>query len=247
MLALLLPVLSLVASGAERPHEPAYQAVLDRYLAGGAVDYAALHAAKAMDPIVASLAVATVPEDPKAATAFWINGYNALTLDLVADSWPIASIRELDGGKVWDARTFVVAGKATTLNQIENDRLRPLGDPRIHAALNCASRGCPPLTATAFEGSKLDLQLDAQARTWMHTTGFRIDRQARTVALSNVFAWFRDDFRGTVGPDVPGLEGDDEAAIRFAIRYADEPDAAWLRAGGYTVTTLPYDWAVNGR
>ena len=87
----------------------ALQQALDTYTAGGKVDYAAIHAAQAFDPIVRSLAEAKAPTEPKAATAFWINAYNALTIDLVADEWPLASIHGLDGGKVWDTRKFTVA------------------------------------------------------------------------------------------------------------------------------------------
>jgi hypothetical protein len=224
----------------------AFQQALDTYTAGGRVDYAAIHSANAFDPIVDALAAAKVPADPKAAMAFWINAYNALTIDLVVDEWPLGSIQSLDGGKVWDTRKFVVAGRSVTLNEIENDVLRPLGDPRVHAALNCASRGCPPLAARAFAGATLDAQLDVQASVWMHTTGIAIDRERGTVALSRVFDWFGEDFAKVPGPDVPGIDGEAEAAIRFAILH-DPGDAPYLRAGGYTVAWAPYDWGLNAK
>ena len=224
----------------------ALQQALDTYTAGGKVDYAAIHAAHAFDPIVQAFADAKVPPEPKAAMAFWINAYNALTIDLVADEWPLASIQGLDGGKVWDTRKFVVAGKSVTLNEIENGVLRPLGDPRVHAALNCASRGCPPLAAKVFSGSTLDAQLDVQSSAWMHTTGIAIDRERGTVALSRVFDWFGEDFASVPGPDVPGVDGEAEAAIRFAILH-DPGDAPYLREGRYAVTWAPYDWGVNSK
>jgi hypothetical protein len=234
--------LVLAAAAATDP----YQAALDTYTAGGRVDYAAIRAADAFGPIVQSLVAAPVPADPRAAMAFWINAYNALTIDLVADAWPIDSIRSLDGGKVWDTRKFLVAGKARTLNEIENDILRPLGDPRVHAALNCASRGCPPLAAKAFAGPTLDAQLDLQASVWMHTNGIAIDRAQGRVALSPLFDWYGEDFAKVPGPDVPGVEAEPEAAIRFALIH-DPGDAPYLRAGGYTVRWAEYDWAVNAK
>ena len=224
----------------------ALQNALDTYTAGGKVDYAAIDAAHAFDPIVEALARASVPTDPKAAIAFWINAYNALTIDLVADEMPLGSIQSLDGGKVWDTRKFVVAGKPLTLNEIENGILRPLGDPRVHAALNCASRGCPPLAAKVFSGATLDAQLDLQTSVWMHTNGIAIDRQRGTVALSRIFDWYGEDFAKVPGPDVPGIDGEAEAAIRFAILH-DPGDAPYLREGRYTVTWTPYDWGLNSK
>ena len=222
------------------------QKALDTYTAGGKVDYAAIHAARAFDPIVEAFAKAEAPTESKASTAFWINAYNALTIDLVADEWPLPSIQGLDGGKVWDTRKFVVAGRSITLNEIENGILRPLGDPRVHAALNCASRSCPPLAAKAFAGATLDAQLDVQSSVWMHTTGMAIDRERGTVALSMVFDWYGEDFAAVPGPDVPGIDGEAEAAIRFAILH-DPGDAPYLREGRYTVKWTPYDWGVNSK
>jgi hypothetical protein len=234
--------LVLVAGAATDP----YQAALDTYTAGGNVDYGAIHAVDAFGPIVLALTSAPVPADPKAATAFWINAYNALTIDLVADAWPLASIQALDGGKVWDTRRFLVAGKARTLNDIENGILRPMGDPRVHAALSCASRGCPPLAPKAFAGPTLDEQLDLAASVWMHTTGIAIDRARGTVALSKIFDWYDADFAKLPGPDVPGIDGEAEAAIRFALVH-DPGDAPYLRGGGYTVGWIAYDWGVNAK
>jgi hypothetical protein len=224
----------------------AYQTALDTYTAGGKVDYAAIHAAHAFDPVVQSLASARVPADPKAAMSFWIDAYNAITIDLVADEWPLDSIRSLDGGKVWDTRKFVVAGKPVTLNDIENGILRPLGDPRVHAALNCASKGCPPLASQTYAGATLDTQLDAQSAAWMRTTGLAIDRAHGRVAISPIFDWYGDDFAKLPGPDVPGVDGEAEAAIRFALLH-DPNDAAYLRAGGYAVAWADYDWGVNAK
>ena len=224
-----------------------YQKALDTYTAEGKVDYAAIHAARAFDPIAHELQTALVPHsDRNAEIAFWINAYNALTIKVVADAWPIKSIRDLDGGKVWQTRVFTVAFGSVTLDGIENEVLRPFGDPRIHAALNCASNGCPPLAAKAFTYEALDAQLDVQASVWMHTTGLAIDREHSRVTLSPVFHWYAADFAATPGPDVPGIDGELEAAIRFAILH-DPGDAPYLRAGEYNVKWADYDWGVNSK
>ena len=75
--------------------------------------------------------------------AFWINVYNGLTIQTVAENMPIRSIQDVDDGQVWTTRTFVVSGQTVTLDKIEKDILGQFKDPRIHAALNCASKGCP--------------------------------------------------------------------------------------------------------
>lgn len=211
------------------------------------------HVLVARDPGLKSwlrqVASATEPSDPAARTAFSIHAYNALTVELVATAWPIDSIREIDHGKVWNTRTFTVAGQAVTLDQIET-RLRAVGDPRVHAALNCASLGCPPPSRHAYTGPELDAQLDAAARRWMATNGVHIDRSKNQVAFSRIFKWYGDDFESAWtkagAPDIPGLAGHAEAAAWFAARYRPQ-DAAWLRSGGYAVTWTTYDWRVNAR
>lgn len=223
-----------------------WQRVLDTWVdAQGDVDYAGVRAAGALDAYVAALATVEEPLGRGEKIAFWLNTYNALTVDLIADAGPISSIRDLDGGKVWDTRSFVVAGRPLTLNQIEHQILRPMGDPRVHAAINCASKGCPPLAKQAFAAATLDDQLQAAAKRWLTTNGIQIDQAARSVKLNRIFDWFGDDFTGmNLKNDIPGLAGKQEAAIDFAIRYLPD-QAAFLKKGGYTVGYIEYDWSLN--
>lgn len=239
----LLPALLL--SSAFAVDTGPYQAVLDAHVRGGKVDYAGVKADGALDAWTAGLANATEPSGKADKMAFWINAYNALTVELIADEWPLSSIMDLDGGKVWDTRTFSVAGRQVTLNHIEHKILRPLGDPRIHAAVNCASIGCPPLQSTAFSGSALESQLAAASRGWAQTNGARIDKAQGIVQLNQIFDWYGGDFAGTAGPDIPGVNGKQEDAINFLADHSDADTAAWLRAGGYTVSWSAYDWRVN--
>lgn len=222
-----------------------FQRVLDAHLRAGRVDYAAIRADPApLDAYVASLATVAVDALPAAdRTAFWINAYNALTVDLVAGEWPVASIRDLDGGKVWDTRRFPVAGRSVTLNDIEHRVLRPLGDARIHAALNCASIGCPPLAPTVYTGAALDAQLDAASRRFVADTTL----VGGALTVNRIFDWYGEDFVpawGRAHRDLPGLEGKAEAAANFVAAYAPEKAAA-VRAGSYAVRYAEYDWAVN--
>ena len=94
---------------------------------------------------------------PQEKKAFWINAYNALTLWVVRDKYPVSSIRRISFGLVWERKRLVARGKYS-LGHIEHKILRPLGDPRIHFSLNCASIGCPKLRREHFSSNRLDAQ-----------------------------------------------------------------------------------------
>lgn len=233
-------------AGAFDPTHTSFQRVLDARLSGGRVDYAAIHAAPAdLAGYVAEVAAAPVSTLSAAdRKALSINAYNACTMKLVADSYPIVSMQDLDGGKVWDTRRCVVGGVALTLDEIEGG-LRKLGDPRIHAALNCAAIGCPPLSSQVYTGATLDAQLDAAATRWAATAGWG----GGVLSVNRIFDWYGEDFiarHGAASFDIPGLDGKTEAAANFIAAYAPERAGA-LRAGGYTVTFVDYDWRLNGK
>jgi hypothetical protein len=211
-------MLLLLVTAALAFDDAPYQAALDRHLRDGRVDYAAIRASGALDRTVAALAAAPEPSDRAAKTAFWINAYNALTIDMIADAWPVKSIKDIAGGDPWDRRRFTVAGRELTLNDIEHKTLRPLGDPRVHAALNCASLGCPPLSPRAHK-----------------------------VELSSIFDWYGKDFEAQSQRDLPGVSGKQEAALNFLFPWLSPEQQAAVSAGGLSVSYQRYDWGVNGR
>jgi hypothetical protein len=173
----------------------------------------------------------------------YVNAYNAYTLATMLDGGPPASIRDLDGGKVWDTRKFVVAGESLTLNQIENDRVRKLGDGRIHAAVNCASKGCPPLPPKPLTATDQGAQLDEDARRWTRTNAFAIS--GSTVKLSMVFDWYGDDFTRENQGDIAGVDGEAENALWFLSKHADPATKQKLLSGTLTAGWQEYDWALN--
>jgi len=128
--------------------------------------------------------------------AFLINAYNAYTLKLMRDNWPVDSIKDLGSffSSPWKKEIFPLLGKKRSLDWIEHDTMRRRFDePRIHFAVNCASLGCPPLRAEAFEASKLDVQLDEQARIFLNDRNEnRIE--GNTIKLSKIFDWYGKDF-----------------------------------------------------
>jgi len=96
---------------------------------------------------------------------YWINAYNAFTVKLILDHYPVKSIQEIDGGKPWDEAFIKIGGKNYSLNNIETDFLRKkFSDPRIHFAINCASQSCPRLLNEAFTPEKIELQLNEQTK-----------------------------------------------------------------------------------
>lgn len=171
--------------------------------------------------------------------AYWINLYNALTVRLVLDHYPVASIQDIDispgpfSSGPWDRKLLDVDGEPVSLNDIEHRILRPIWkDARIHYAVNCASIGCPNLQPTAFTAANGETLLDAAARAYVnHPRGARVE-DGRLVA-SKIYAWFSEDFGG-----------DEAGVIRHLRRYAAPPLDGALR-GIESVAAYEYDWGLN--
>ncbi len=126
--------------------------------------------------------------------AFWINAYNAYTIKLVTDNYPISSIQKLDGGKPWDVKRITINGTKFSLNDIENNVLRKnYKDPRIHFAVNCAAKSCPTLLNKAFTGANLNASLDAQATKFVNNTDFNTLSKS-SASVSKIFDWYAVDF-----------------------------------------------------
>jgi hypothetical protein len=174
--------------------------------------------------------------------AFWANLYNAKTLDLVLDHYPVRSIKDisLGGGLLaavtggpWKAKVVTVSGRDLSLDDIEHGILRPVfKDPRVHYAVNCASIGCPNLGTKPFTGNQLDAQLDAAARAFVnHPRAASVGEDG--LAVSSIYSWFKSDFGAT-----------DAGVIAHLKRYADTPLAARLRTVS-EITDYRYDWSLN--
>ena len=133
--------------------------------------------------------------------AYWINLYNAFTIDLILGYYPVESIKDI-GAKVqvpfvntpWDIKFIEIAGEKYDLNNIEHNILRKIfEEPRIHFAINCASMSCPRLRREAYSGDKLDQQLQEQAIEFMNDPG-RNQITAEKAEVSKIFQWFGGDF-----------------------------------------------------
>jgi hypothetical protein len=173
--------------------------------------------------------------------AFWANLYNAKTIDVVLDKYPVKSIKDVSlgggikslvGGGPWQAKIMKVAGVAMSLDDIENEVLRPtFKDPRVHYSVNCASVGCPNLAAEALTGAKLEAQLEAGAKAFINSPRGIVIEGGKAKA-SSIYDWFRADFGGT-----------DAAVIAHMKKYAEPA----LKAKLDTLTAISshdYDWTL---
>ena len=212
----------------------------------GNVDYAALKARadSVLAPYLQRLAT-TDPSDLSrdARLAFWINAYNAYTLKLIVDHYPVDNIWAVTPGPAEpkDDSPFAldvgpVADTIRTLDEIEHDIIRPRFDePRIHFALVCAAMSCPRLRREAYTGARLDAQLEDQTRIFFHNPDTnRIPAGDDHIALSRILKWYGEDF----GPSQADLQ-------RFIAPYFEGPVQARLHDADYEVTFLPYDWTLN--
>lgn len=155
--------------------------------------------------------------DPNDELAFWINAYNAFTIKLIIDHWPVVSIRDIEGGNPWDLSWIDLRGKSYSLNDIEHEIIRKkFQEPRIHFAVNCAAKSCPPLLNKPYVGALLDDQLDAQTRKFINN-GNHNQLSRNSLILSRIFEWYKEDFGDLIGflKNYTKVSVDSKAAIRF--------------------------------
>ena len=179
--------------------------------------------------------------------AFLINTYNGFTLALILTRYPdLKSIKDL--GSVfkspWKAKFFTLLGEPRHLDWIEHEQLRPLyNDPRVHAAVNCASIGCPALRPQAFTAARLEAQLaDGMQRFMADRSRNRFNATTGKAEISAIFKWFRDDFE----KGHQGFGKLEDLLAAYADQLADDaPSRARLRSKIIDITFLDYDWTLN--
>ena len=214
------------------------QSVTD--IVGTRVDYRALRGSAEWKQLAAQVRAARPSNlDREGQLAFWINAYNILTIDLILKHYPVDSIRDIGSffSPVWNVDVATIEGRTLSLGEIEHEILRKMGEPRIHAAIVCASTSCPPLARTPFSREGLDAQLDGAMRRWLASPdkGVAIDRGGNQVSVSAIFDWFEEDFQPKGG------------VLATIARYVSEKDAAWIRTQGRKARLrfLDYDWTLN--
>jgi len=162
--------------------------------------------------------------------SFYINAYNIFAIKVVHDHWPLKSIKDAGSwiSPVWKKAAGRLDGKAISLDEIEHKILRPMGEPRIHFAIVCASLSCPDLRNEAFNIDHLDAQLNDQVKAFLHNPKKGLNIEGNTAKISKIFDWFEEDFEA---------QGGIKSFIKKHLPQAnfDEVDP-----------DLVYDWSLNG-
>lgn len=255
MALVMLVSLPVIVSGAEF-NISHYESLLKRHVKTGveinsiqlnAVDYAAL-AKEAKQPssdyslLLKELASfdSTSLKSREEKIAFWVNVYNIGAMKTIVDHYPVDSIRSKKInwlGQPWNRKVITVAGKEFSLAEIENDILLDgFKDLRIHFGINCASVSCADLIAVPYRAATLFAQLEAQGRKLLsdRKKGLFIDRDKRTVLLSQIFKFDKKHFDSLGG-----------GALAFIKPYLSAADRISIEAGGLTLDYLEYNWNAN--
>ncbi|MCA9550022.1 MAG: DUF547 domain-containing protein [Myxococcales bacterium] len=213
-----------------------FAAVLARFVDDeGRVDYEELRAQRGdLEAYLAQLAKASPEATPSrfetrdAKLAYYLNAYNAFMLYQITERPGLKSVNDMPI-RVFGLTKFDMGGRQVTLHALENEFIRPMGEPRIHFALNCASLGCPTLARAPFEADALEAQLAVATRAFCRDSR-HVRREGNVVHLSQIFRWYAEDFGPSGGPLV------------FCRSWGrdDIPEGAEVRY-------LPYDWGLNAK
>ncbi len=224
-----------------------FDGLLKKYVDNdGMVNYKAWHASPADRAALTSYleflsrADATVPATREAKLAFWINAYNALTLEGILRVYPTTSIRnhtaKLAGYNIWKKLHLQVGNQQVTLDHIEHKILRPMGEPRVHFAIVCASIGCPRLLNEAYVPDRLGDQLATNTVDFFsRPQNLKLDGQGN-LYLSQILDWFGGDFGSS-----------SQAQMQVLQRYFPQPAQALVASGRYNIKFLEYDWNLNAQ
>jgi hypothetical protein len=235
---LMIAMVSMAAD--ETVDNSLYVKLLSDYVNQGIVDYQGFK--KEEEKLDAYLDVLAAVDPEKLSRhdrfAFYVNAYNAWTIKLILTGYPgVKSIKDLGSifSSPWKKKICRINGKMLSLDEIEHDILRPtFKDPRVHFAVNCASKGCPKLISTPYEGDILESQLNEVAREFINNPEKNY-LKGDTLYVSSIFKWFAEDFNN----DIPA----------FFKKYADDGLKKQLpkKSGDIKVKYLDYDWSLNGQ
>lgn len=231
-------LLSSWAVFAEEPSWASYKTVLSHIKPGSKndvalmlVDYPAIKANGSLDKAYQELSAFKLAglSSQEEKLAFYINAYNILALKMVADHWPVDSIKDIGNllNPVWDKPAGEIGGKSVSLGEVEHKILRTMNEPRIHLAIVCASVSCPDLRNEPYTAAQLNKQLDGQAKAFLDNPGKGLKVEKDKLLVSQIFEWFEEDFSSQGGVQA------------FIKRY--KADAPELKINA----DMPYDWGVN--
>jgi hypothetical protein len=206
-------------------------AFFKKYVTNGQVAYAAVQKdAKTLAALTSQIGrmnLAGAPDESR--KAFYINAYNILVIQAVANQFPLKSVMDKPG--FFDKTTHLVAGEKLTLNDLEKKKLlQPYADARLHFVLACAAVSCPPLASFAYTPEGLNTQLDTRTKAALNNPAFiRVSKRDKKVLVSKIFDWYQTDF--TKG---------NQPILTYINKYRTENIPP-----GYQVSFYEYDWSLN--
>ena len=210
----------------------AFDALLTSYVSSsGKVDYQAIKDKviildKYLDYLSQNVPKSSASKNEK--LAFWINAYNANTIKLLVDNYPVESIMDLYGGKVFDNKWLSIGDEKLSLNDIENNKIRAkFNEPRIHFAVNCAAKSCPPILNRAWTADNIQAYLEARAKTFINNSAYN-KLSVESVQISKIFEWYAKDFP--------------EDIVSYLNKYSNTQIDADAQ-----VSYIEYDWTLNGK
>jgi hypothetical protein len=232
-----VPTPDLDTPALDAEHET-WTGLLKDIVSGHGVDYAAvLTRRNELGRYRQQLATATTPTQRQAQLAFYINAYNALTVELVLrtlpeqqQDWTDYSVRQVAG--FWKRYRFEVANEWLSLDDIEHGILRKIQEPRIHFAINCASVSCPPMAAQAYTATKLENQLDQAAKSFANSE-YHVRLLEEVIRVNPILDWFEDDFEIVGG------------VRQFLMDSSDRPKLRAALAADRRIRHFDYDWSLN--
>lgn len=216
-------------------HAP-FDAVLKSAVEDGVVNYDVIAGDSRFADYVRSLE-APIPDGLNRAErlTYWINAYNALSIQGILNGHSPKSL--LGRWKFFKRIEYSVGGRDIDLFDLERKVIIPIGEPRIHFAIVCASFSCPPLRAEAFDADRLDMQLDEQARTFLNDDEKnRYDVERGVAHISKIFDWYEDEFVAAAGSVQEYISG----------YVTDSPAQAALKNKQFKTKIQKYDWSLNG-
>ena len=224
---------AVTAFGQKSDWVASYNTLLGKYVTSGGVKYAEWKAnaadMQAIQGVVDGIAKENVSALGKQQQiAFYLNAYNAWILHEALGKYPTSSVKDTFFS-FFTSKRITVAGQQTSFKALEDNVIRKLGDPRVHFALNCASRSCPPLNRTAFSADRLDGQLETLAKGYVNSErGVKFNAATKAAELSKIFDWYKDDFKGEGG------------TIAFINKRRSTPLPADAK-----ISYQDYDWGLN--
>ena len=238
-MVVLFGLFAVLTAGKDTGLHKTWDTLLQKYVKNGHVNYKGFaRDVKLLDSYLEKLDktdVSSFSREEK--LAFWINAYNAFTVKLILNHYPVKSIRKIS--RPWNRRIWKAAGNTLSLDDIEHKILRKeLREPRIHFAIVCASIGCPNLQSFAFTGDRVNAQLNRAAAEFFSSRKhfyFEKEDERITIFISKIFSWFGEDF------------GDNkEQKVDFILRFLGKADAETIKkASTVRMKYLTYDWNLN--